>query len=109
MSRSTGTDSHTSLSIGTDSPVPGETYGASVHDELAMMVDIGLTPLQALAAATSAPATSFRLKDRGAIRPGLRADLVLVDGDPTHDIRATRRIVRVWKRGVEVERVRYAE
>jgi imidazolonepropionase-like amidohydrolase len=37
--------------------------------------------------------------DRGFVRPGFRADLVLVDGDPTSDIRATRDIVAVWKRG----------
>ncbi len=74
---------------GTDAPVPGQTYGASLHGELALLVDAGLTPVQALTAATSAPAQAFRLADRGRIRPGLRADLVLVEGDPTSDILAT--------------------
>jgi cytosine/adenosine deaminase-related metal-dependent hydrolase len=60
---------------GTDAPAPGQTYGASLHGELALLVRAGLTPLQALAAATSAPARAFRLADRGRIRPGLRADL----------------------------------
>ena len=59
--------------------------------------------------ATSAPARAFGLEDRGRIAPGLRADLVLVDGDPERDITATRSIVGVWKRGVAVERVRYPE
>jgi imidazolonepropionase-like amidohydrolase len=95
------------LLTGTDSPIPGSTYGASVHGELALLVGAGLTPLQALAAATSAPARAFRLADRGMIAPGLRADLVLVDGDPTTDVHATRRIVAVWKRGVKVERARF--
>jgi predicted amidohydrolase YtcJ len=94
---------------GTDAPAPGQTYGASLHGELALLVRAGLTPMQALAAATSAPARVFRLSDRGRIRPGLRADLVLVEGDPTRDIRATRRIALVWKRGIEVERARYDE
>jgi imidazolonepropionase-like amidohydrolase len=94
---------------GTDAPAPGQTYGASLHGELALLVTAGLTPLQALAAATSAPARAFRLADRGRIRPGLRADLVLVEGDPTSDILATRRIARVWKRGFSVERAKYDE
>ena len=68
---------------GTDSPVPTQTYGASLHAELALLVGAGLTPLQALAAATSLPAQTFGLSDRGRISPGLRADLLLVDGDPT--------------------------
>jgi imidazolonepropionase-like amidohydrolase len=94
---------------GADAPSPGTAHGASLHGELELLVGAGLTPVQALAAATSATARAFRLTDRGRIAPGLRADLVLVDGDPTRDVRATRRIVRVWKRGAEVERARYAE
>jgi imidazolonepropionase-like amidohydrolase len=94
---------------GTDAPSPGHTYGASLHGELALLVGAGLTPVQALAAATSSPARAFRLADRGRIGPGLRADLVLVEGDPTRDILATRRIARVWKRGIAVERARYDE
>jgi len=80
-----------------------------VHGELELLVGAGLTPVQALTAATSAPAHAFRLTDRGVIAPGKRADLVLVDGDPTRDITATRRIVSVWKKGVEVKRSRFAE
>ena len=94
---------------GTDAPGPGSAYGASMHGELELLVGAGLTPVQALTAATSAPARAFRLADRGVIAPGKRADLVLVDGDPTRDIIATRRIVGVWKKGVAVERVRYSE
>jgi imidazolonepropionase-like amidohydrolase len=94
---------------GTDAPSPGTAHGASLHGELELLVEVGLTPVQALVAATSATARAFRLTDRGRIAPGLRADLVLVDGDPTREIGATRRIVRVWKRGVAVERVRYEE
>jgi imidazolonepropionase-like amidohydrolase len=80
-------------------------YGATLHAELELLVDAGLTPTQALAAATSAPAQAFRLADRGLIRPGMRADLVLVHGDPTIDIRDTRNVVAVWKRGIRLEPV----
>jgi imidazolonepropionase-like amidohydrolase len=94
---------------GTDSPVPGHTYGASLHRELELLVSAGLTPMQALTAATSAPARAFLLADRGRIESGLRADLVLIDGDPTTDILMTRRIAKVWKKGVEVKRIRFSE
>jgi imidazolonepropionase-like amidohydrolase len=92
---------------GSDSPSPGQTYGAAVHGELELLVGAGLTPTQALVAATSAPARAFRLTDRGRIADGLRADLLLVEGDPTTDILATRRIVSVWKRGVAAERAKF--
>jgi imidazolonepropionase-like amidohydrolase len=64
----------------------------------------GMTPIQALSAATSVPAHIFRLPDRGVIKPGMRADLVLVQGDPTENILDTRKIVAVSKRGIRVQR-----
>ena len=89
---------------GTDAPNPGTVHGLSMHHELALLVRAGLTPVQALAAATSAPASTFRLADRGRIATGLRADFIVVDGDPTTDILATRRIVGVWKGGERFDR-----
>jgi imidazolonepropionase-like amidohydrolase len=93
------------LLAGTDAPNPGTTHGASIHRELELLVQAGLTPVEALTAATSTPASTFHLKDRGRIAPGLRADLLLVHGDPTHDIKATRDIVTVWKGGVALDRI----
>ncbi len=92
------------LVAGSDAPNPGTTHGASLHRELELLVQAGLTPEEALRAATSVAARAFRLADRARIAPGLRADLVLVEGDPTADILATRAIERVWKGGVEVDR-----
>ena len=89
---------------GTDALNPGVVHGASLHRELELLVEAGLTPEKAHAAATSLPAARFGLADRGRIAPGLRADLVLVDGDPTRDITQTRAIAGVWKRGVAVDR-----
>jgi len=57
-----------------------------------------------VARATSVPARIFHLNDRGRIAPGLRADLVLVGGDPLKDITDTRNIARIWKGGVAFER-----
>ncbi|HEX5720215.1 MAG TPA: amidohydrolase family protein [Thermoanaerobaculia bacterium] len=89
---------------GSDTPNPGTAHGASLHRELELLVQAGLTPQQALVAATSAPARAFKLADRGRIAPGLRADLILVAGDPLKDITDTRNLVRIWKGGVLFER-----
>jgi len=91
---------------GTDAANPGTTYGATMHRETELLVQAGLRPLAALAAATSGPARQFELADRGRIAPGLRADLILVAGDPTADILAIRAILRIWKLGHEVMRQR---
>lgn len=85
---------------GTDAPAPGLAHGLSLHRELELLVNSGLRPLAALASATSEPARAFGFHDRGRIAPGLRADLLLIKGDPTSDIRATRNIVGIWKQGV---------
>ncbi|MFQ6037504.1 MAG: amidohydrolase family protein [Candidatus Aminicenantales bacterium] len=92
---------------GTDVPNPGTAYGASLHHELSLLVRAGLTPREALASATSVPAKVFKLERRGWIRKGYAADLVLVKGDPTEDITATRAITAIWKDGVRVDRRKY--
>lgn len=97
-------DAGVPILAGTDAPAPGSWNGASLHQELELLVKAGLSPSEALSAATSVPARTFGLKDRGRIAPGLRADLVLVHGDPTRDITSTRDIVAVWKAGVRASR-----
>jgi imidazolonepropionase-like amidohydrolase len=77
-------------------------YGDSLHHELELLVGAGLTPVEALRAATSVAAEHFGLDDRGAVRAGLRADVVLVDGDPTTDIMRTRALRGVWIAGERV-------
>jgi hypothetical protein len=99
---------HVPVLAGTDAPNPGTAHGVSIHRELELLVRSGMTPTEALAAATSVPASAFHLDDRGEIAPGKRADLLLVKGDPTTDITATRDIVAVWKIGVQDDRDRYA-
>lgn len=89
---------------GTDAPNPGTAHGVSMHGELELLVRAGLEPAQALAAATALPARRFGIEGRGRIAPGMRADLLLVDGDPLADITATRAIVELWKNGYRVER-----
>jgi imidazolonepropionase-like amidohydrolase len=76
-------------------------FGSSMHQELALLVEAGLSTVEALQAATLQAAKYWGLKDRGVIAPGMRADLLLIDGDPIADIKATRNIKRVWLAGVE--------
>ena len=89
---------------GTDAPNPDTSYGVSLHQELLLLTECGLSAEEALRAATSSPAREFGMIDRGRIQSGRRADLLLVRGDPTKDIRATRDIVGVWKAGIPIDR-----
>lgn len=97
-------DAGVPILAGSDAPNAGTAHGASIHREMELLVKAGLTPAQAIAAATSVPAHVFHLEDRGRIAPGLRADLVLVGGDPLKDITDTRGIARVWKGGKPFDR-----
>ncbi|MQA96376.1 MAG: amidohydrolase family protein [Streptosporangiales bacterium] len=97
-------DAGVTILAGSDASNPGTAHGVTLHQELRRLVGAGLTPREALTAATAAPARCFGLDDRGGIRPGLRADLVLVDGDPTTDIDRTLDIRGVWRGGRRVDR-----
>ena len=97
-------DAGVPILAGTDAGNPGTAHGVTLHGELENLVNAGLTPAEALTAATAAPAEAYGLDDRGRIAPGLRADLVLVEGDPTADILSTRAIVAVWRNGAPVDR-----
>ncbi|GAA4104698.1 amidohydrolase family protein [Actinomadura miaoliensis] len=92
------------LLAGTDATPFAPGHGDGLHRELELLTGAGLTPLEALTASTSVTADRFGLTDRGRVAPGLRADLVLVEGDPTRDITATRDIRDVWRCGVRQSR-----
>ena len=77
-----------------------EVHGLSLHIEIEHLVQAGLTPLQALRAATVEAATALGVDDvLGTIEPGKLADLTFISGDPLDDIRATRRVRRVMRGG----------
>ena len=81
---------------GTDIPIGDAIPGLSLHEELELMVEAGLTPLEALRTATSAPAAFLGLADSlGTVAVGRRADLLILAADPSQDIRNTRRIETV--------------
>lgn len=86
--------------LGSDTPNPFVVPGASVHDELELLVRAGLSPADALVAATSAAAQAIEAeRELGTIAPGKLADLVILDRDPTADIRNSRAIAAVVHRG----------
>lgn len=71
-----------------------------IHQELALMVRYGITPLQAIETATGNPAKVLGLEQTtGTLRPGLEADLLAVKGDASRDIAALDRVLRVYRNG----------
>ncbi|KAF8205203.1 hypothetical protein K438DRAFT_1918046 [Mycena galopus ATCC 62051] len=94
----TGTDSNTIPTLA----VP---FGSSLHDELELLVQAGMSTVDVLRSATVLAAHHNLLFDRGVVAPGMRADLLLISGDPIANISATRDIQRVWIAGMEYEGV----
>jgi len=86
--------------VGSHSVVPKAEHGWAYQRELELLAECGLTPMEAIAAATRNNAEFFRVSGRlGTIEPGKLADLVLLNGDPLKDIRAMRRVERVMLNG----------
>lgn len=85
-------------------PVYGSMPGISMHTELELMVRLGLSPREALAAATNNYALQFGWNELGLIAPGRRADIVVLDGDPTQNIWNARRISSLLLDGNIVDR-----
>ncbi len=79
-------------------------HGLGLHRELERLVELGMSPLEAIEAATSRPAALFGWTDLGFISPGYRATFLVVQGDPSTDIRATRIIDEVWIDGAAIDR-----
>jgi len=88
------------IMAGTDATAPMIFPGFSLHEDLAYLVKAGLTPMQALQAATSKPAEFLgRSAEQGTIEAGKRADLVLLEANPLEDIRNTQTIAAVFING----------
>ena len=88
------------IGAGTDTPIRLSVPGYSLHSELEMLVLAGLTPLQAIGAATIEPARYFSIEtELGQIAAGMKADLVLLDQNPMEDITNTKSIGQVITKG----------
>jgi imidazolonepropionase-like amidohydrolase len=98
-------DAGVPIAMGTDTGPTGRFQGYFELMEIELMVKAGLTPRQALAAATRDAARCMKLdRDLGTLEPGKWADFVVLDADPTADIRNIRRIASVWIAGNRVPR-----
>ena len=94
------------LAVGTDAnagagSINRVAHGTSLHDELELLVEAGLSPAEAIAAATRHPASIFGLPNRGSVTAGFRADFLLLQGDPTQSIGVIRNSRRIFLAGIE--------
>jgi imidazolonepropionase-like amidohydrolase len=93
------------LVLGTDAGIhAGHTFGIADHHELARWVQLGLTPSQAIVAATQRPAELLGITDMGMLAIGKSADFVVLNANPLENIRNTRQIASVYLRGTRLNR-----
>lgn len=94
-----------SIVVGTDANQylgAGVEHGSAIYEEMKLLVDAGLSNLEVLKGATSLSAQTFRLRDRGVIEVGKRADLLLVNGNAVDKIPAVKNVDKVWIAGHEI-------
>jgi imidazolonepropionase-like amidohydrolase len=97
-------DAGARIVLGGDTGLQDDPFGFAEHRELELMVDAGMTPMQAIVAATSSGAEYLRLRDAGILAPGKRANFIVLDANPLDDITNTRRIAQVFLNGRAVSR-----
>ena len=90
--------------LGGDTGLQDDPFGFAEHRELELMVEAGMTPMQALVAATRNGADYLRLRNAGTLAAGQQADFLVLDANPLEDITNTRRIARVFVKGREINR-----
>jgi imidazolonepropionase-like amidohydrolase len=96
--------------LGTDAgAVPDHPFGYSGHRELEIYVRLGMTPMQALVAATSVAAKHLGLDQSGQLKKGFRADFIVLDQNPLIDIRNTRNIRNVFLAGQKIDRLGFQQ
>ncbi|KAF2249262.1 putative amidohydrolase [Trematosphaeria pertusa] len=91
--------------VGTDSnrsTIACVQHGQALWKEMELLAQAGLNPIEILNGATQLSADMLKVLECGVIGDGKRADLLLVQGDPTTDIQALRKVVKVWKAGKEI-------
>ncbi len=98
-------DSGVLIATGTDAPYPGDFQGEGIHHEMELLVESGLTPLQAITAATKNAAAIVNAdKEWGTLESGKLANILLIDGKPDQNITDARRITLMIKQGEIIHR-----
>jgi imidazolonepropionase-like amidohydrolase len=90
--------------LGGDTGLQDDPFGFAEHRELELMVEAGMTPMQAIVAATRTGAEYLRLRNAGILAPGNQADFIVLDANPLDDITNTRRIAQIVLKGRPVDR-----
>jgi imidazolonepropionase-like amidohydrolase len=90
--------------LGGDTGLQDDPFGFAEHRELELMVEAGMSPMQAIVAATRNGAEYLGLRTTGVLTPGKHADFIVLDANPLDDITNTRRIARIFLAGLEVNR-----
>jgi imidazolonepropionase-like amidohydrolase len=92
------------IALGDDTGIENTFYGYGEHRELELMVAAGMTPTQVIVAATKTPAELLKLDRFGTLARGKSADFIVLDANPLEDIANTKKISKVYQRGVAVDR-----
>jgi imidazolonepropionase-like amidohydrolase len=92
------------IALGDDTGIENTFYGYGEHHELELMVAAGMTPMQAIIAATRTSAELLKLDRLGMLGPGKGADFIVLDANPLENIGNTKKISKVYQRGLEVDR-----
>jgi len=89
---------------GTDAAYPGDFQGEGIHHELELLVESGLTPLEAISSATRNASRLMNASDWGTLEPGKLADLLVINGKPDQNIQETHNVEMVFKAGTLLDR-----
>jgi imidazolonepropionase-like amidohydrolase len=92
------------IALGDDTGIENTFYGYGDHHELELMVAAGMTPMQVIVAATKTPAELLKLDRLGTLARGKSADFIVLDANPLENIANTKKIAKVYQRGIEVDR-----
>ena len=92
------------IALGDDTGIENTFYGYGDHHELELMVAAGMTPMQVIVSATKTPAELLHLDRLGTLARGKSADFLVLDANPLENITNTKKIVKVYQRGQEVNR-----
>jgi imidazolonepropionase-like amidohydrolase len=92
------------IALGDDTGIENTFYGYGEHRELELMVAAGMTPMQAIVAATKTPAELLKLDRLGTLARGKSADFIVLDANPLQNIASTKKISSVYQRGLAVDR-----